>query len=203
MARALSRRVLLLDVMGTLVYEPFYREVPEFFGMSLKELIDAKHPTAWAEFERGEIDEVELEAKFFRDGRAYDHAGMRAKMEEAYELLAGMEALLTELKEARVEMHAFSNYPDWYLLIERKLKLSRFLKWTFVSCRIGHRKPAPEAYRAAIEGLGRAPSELLFVDDREENCAAARAQGIESIRFRDANALRGALVAAGVFDGDG
>ena len=46
----------------------------------LERLLAEKHPTAWAEFERGEIDEVELEAKFFKDGRAYDHAGMRARM---------------------------------------------------------------------------------------------------------------------------
>ena len=196
----MSDRVLLLDVMGTLVYEPFYREVPAFFGMSLERLIAEKHPTAWAEFERGEIDEVELEAKFFKDGRSYDHAGMRARMEEAYELLDGVEELLSDLKAARVEMHALSNYPDWYLLIERKLALSRFLKWTFVSCRTGARKPSPAAYRAAIDGLGRPPADLVFVDDREENCAGARALGIEAIRFRGAEALRGALVAAGLFD---
>jgi HAD superfamily hydrolase (TIGR01509 family) len=193
-----SKRVLLLDVMETLVHEPFYREVPAFFGTSLEELIEAKHPTAWADFERGEIDEVELEARFFRDGRAYDHAGMRARMEEAYAWIDGMEELLAELKASSVEMHALSNYPDWYLLIERKLKLSRFLHWTFVSCRTGHRKPAPEAYRAAIDGLGVPPEELLFVDDREENCAAARALGIESIRFRGVGPLREALVGAGV-----
>ena len=196
----MSRHVLLLDVMGTLVYEPFYHEVPAFFGMSLEDLLAAKHPTAWAEFERGEIDEVELERKFFKDGRAYDHEGMRAAMEAAYELLDGIEELLSDLKRAGVEMHALSNYPDWYLLIERKLALSRFLRWSFVSCRTGHRKPAPEAYRAAIAGVGRPLADLLFVDDRDENCAAARALGIESIRFKSAESLRGALVAQGVFD---
>ena len=29
--------------------------------MSLKELIECKHPTAWSEFEKGMIDEVQLE----------------------------------------------------------------------------------------------------------------------------------------------
>jgi hypothetical protein len=29
--------------------------------MSLKELIECKHPTAWIEFEKGMIDEVQLE----------------------------------------------------------------------------------------------------------------------------------------------
>ena len=39
--------ILLLDVMGTLVYEPFHTELPAFFGMTLEELYAAKHPTAW------------------------------------------------------------------------------------------------------------------------------------------------------------
>lgn len=81
--------ILLFDIMDTIVRDPFYHDVPAFFGyanlfinhsprvlfhcfsplfflviylvtfrMSLKELIDCKHPTAWIEFEKGLIDEV-------------------------------------------------------------------------------------------------------------------------------------------------
>lgn len=50
--------ILLFDIMDTLVRDPFYEDVPAFFGMSFKELIDCKHPTAWLEFEKGSIDEV-------------------------------------------------------------------------------------------------------------------------------------------------
>ena len=31
------RPVLLFDVMGTLVHDPFFAEMPEFFGMSFDE----------------------------------------------------------------------------------------------------------------------------------------------------------------------
>jgi HAD superfamily hydrolase (TIGR01509 family) len=189
-ARALAPRTLLLDVLGTLVYEPFFVEVPAFLGLSLPELMAAKHPTAWAEFERGAIDERELERRFFRDGRAYDHAGMRACMEASYRFLPGIEPLLLDLRAAGVPMHALSNYPHWYLLIERRLGLSRFLEWSFVSCLTGHRKPEPAAYRAVLDALGLPPEQLLFVDDREENCAGARALGIEALRFEGADELR-------------
>nr|GEX83433.1 flavin mononucleotide hydrolase 1, chloroplatic [Tanacetum cinerariifolium] len=40
--------------------------------MSMKELLDCKHPTAWIEFEKGLIDEIELERIFFKDGRKFD-----------------------------------------------------------------------------------------------------------------------------------
>lgn len=39
--------VLLLDVMDTVVYDPFFHDMPRFFGLSFKELLAAKHPTAW------------------------------------------------------------------------------------------------------------------------------------------------------------
>ena len=66
--------VLLVDVMDTLVYNPFNREIPDFFGLSLPELLEAKHPSAWARFETGEIDEAEYLRVYFRDGRDFDHA---------------------------------------------------------------------------------------------------------------------------------
>ena len=50
------RRVILIDVMDTLVQEPFFERAPGFLGLTLEELMAAKHPTVWAEFERGEIE---------------------------------------------------------------------------------------------------------------------------------------------------
>lgn len=55
---AASRRVLLLDVMDTVVADPFFEHMPRFFGMSFQELLAAKHPDAWVRFERGVIDQV-------------------------------------------------------------------------------------------------------------------------------------------------
>ena len=45
------RPILLFDVMGTLVHDPFFEEMPEFFGLSFDELLAVKHPSAWVEFE--------------------------------------------------------------------------------------------------------------------------------------------------------
>jgi len=45
-----------------------------------------------------------------------------------------MEALLGRLAGSGYELHALSNYPSWFQLIEEKLQLSRYLSWTFVSC---------------------------------------------------------------------
>ena len=53
---------------------------------------------------------------------------------DCYRYLDGMEALLQRLSAGGATMHAFSNYPSWWRMIEGKLELSRYLEWTFVSC---------------------------------------------------------------------
>lgn len=192
------RPVLLLDVMDTLVHDPFYVEVLEFFGLDLDGLFAIKSKQAWLEFERGEIDEAAIVDRYFHDGRKLDLAGLRACMGAAYRWLPGVEAVLTELRAAGVEMHALSNYPVWFELIEQRLGLSRYLEWSFVSCRTGVRKPDAGAYLGAARRLGRDPRECLFVDDRAHNCAAAEALGMPALEFVDGPQLRAGLVARGL-----
>ncbi len=190
--------MLLFDVMGTLVYDPFYREVPRFFGMGFDEMMAAKHPTSWIRYELGEIDEATFLASFFADGRDYDRGGLVEAMRASYCWLDGMQELLAELHGAGHAIHALSNYSDWYRRIEGKLELSRYLEWSFVSCDMGLRKPDPEAFRVPARRLGLPPERCLFVDDREVNCVAARETGMPALLFRDAEGLRGALRGVGV-----
>lgn len=185
--------VLLLDVMSTLVHEPFLHEVPAFLGRGLGELRRELSIDAWIDFECGRIDEATFAIRFFRDGRAFDYHGLVAMLRDAYRYLDGIEALLGELRAAGHDMHALSNYPVWYRIIDDKLALSRFLSWRFVSCLTGVRKPDSAAYLGAAEALGVAPAACLFVDDREDNCAAARVVGMDAIRFEGVAALRGSL----------
>lgn len=193
-----SARVLLLDVMGTLVHDPFYEEIPRFFGMTLSELIAVKHPRAWVDFEHGHIDEATMLARFFADGRAFDGPGLKRAMWQAYRFLPGIEALLGELAERGVAMHALSNYSPWYALIEDRLSLSRFVAWSFVSCDTGLRKPDPAVYRHAAAQLGVAAGDCVFVDDRPGNCEAAREVGMHALAFEGAASLRLGLAEHGL-----
>ncbi|KAE9592204.1 hypothetical protein Lal_00046422 [Lupinus albus] len=190
--------ILLFDVMDTLVRDPFYHDVPAFFGMSMKELIDCKHPTAWIEFEKGLIDEVELARKFFKDGRDFDLEGLKTCMSSGYSYIEGIEGLLLALKQNNYEMHAFTNYPIWYQLIEDKLKLSKYLSWTFCSCINGKRKPNTEFYREVLSHLEVDPVNCIFVDDRQKNVEAAIEVGIRGIHFQNVNLLLEELSLMGI-----
>ena len=187
------RRILLLDVMDTVVLDPFFRGAEQLFGLDFEALLAAVRPGAWVRFERGEIDEATYLSQMFRDGRKVDGAALRAWMSARYRFMDGMDALLEELHGAGVEMHALSNYPVWYELVETTLQLSRRLPWTFVSCNTGLRKPDPQAYLHAARTRSVAPQACIFVDDRGENCKAAAQVGMTAIQFSNTGALRAEL----------
>jgi FMN phosphatase YigB (HAD superfamily) len=58
-------------------------------------------------------------------------------------------------------------------------------------------KPDPLIYEHCLRGLGVAPSEALFIDDRLVNIEAARNMGIHGIQFKSTAQLRIELEAAG------
>lgn len=52
---------------------------------------------------------------------------------------------------------------------------------TFLSFEMGIEKPAPAIFETALQRAGVEANEVLFIDDSAENCAAARALGIDSL----------------------
>lgn len=193
------RPILLFDVMDTLVAEPFFEVVPTYLGMSAEELYPLKDGEAWVAFEHGQITEAEYEKRFFKDRRTFDLQPLKALFYQHFAWLSDTENLLSKLKAAGYEMHALSNYPVWYEMIEAKLKLSRFLSWRFVSCRTGVRKPDPLAYLGAAQSLNVEPKDCLFIDDRKKNIAAAENVGMPAIlRTPDFSQLLADLRAHGV-----
>lgn len=50
----------------------------------------------------------------------------------------------------------------------------------FLSYKIGYEKPAPEIYAAVVAGIGCAAHDILFLDDSETNCEAARQCGLQA-----------------------
>ncbi|CAJ2645550.1 unnamed protein product [Trifolium pratense] len=160
--------ILLFDIMDTIVRDPFYKDIPAFFQMAFNELIECKHPTAWIEFEKGLIDEVELARIFFKDGRDFDLEGLKTCMRNGYQL------------------------------IEDKLKLSKYLSWTFCSCTLGKRKPDTEFYTEVVRHLEVDPSYCIFIDDRLNNVEAAIEVGIKGVHFKNVDLLREELSLMGI-----
>jgi HAD superfamily hydrolase (TIGR01509 family) len=65
---------------------------------------------------------------------------------------------------------------------------------------IGALKPDPVFYARALAGTGVAAADVLFLDDREDNVAAACALGIDAVVCTSVDAARALLIDAGVLD---
>jgi putative hydrolase of the HAD superfamily len=66
------------------------------------------------------------------------------------------------------------------------------------SCWLGVRKPQPVIFERALAIAQVKPERVVFVDDREQNLAPARAQGMQTILFTSADALRESLRGLGL-----
>ena len=176
---------MLLDVMDTLVRDPFFGDVPRLFGLSLEDLFAQKHPTLWLDFERGAVSEEELLRGYFTDRREWDFQSLPKTLKDGYAWLPGAEDALRRLRGSPgLTLHALSNYPVWYRNIEAKLRLSDYLEWSFVSCETGTRKPEAAAYKGAAAALGVPLGACVLVDDSATNCEAAEALGLGAVHFQ-------------------
>lgn len=175
--------VCCVDVMDTLVVDPFSRGMAHHFGFdTFADFLAAKKDGTWVQFELGRMTEEELSREFFRDPeRRVDINAFKRFLRDSYQLVPGMADLLEILRESQIEVHAFSNYPMWYLLVEEKLRLQqRGVKWTYVSAVEGARKPDRDAYLRVARNANVHVRDCVLLDDRKVNCEAALEAGFRA-----------------------
>lgn len=112
----------------------------------------------------------------------------------------GVPALVARLEENRIPLYGLSNIPaevaqetfDAFPVI-------KMLRDVVVSGAEKVVKPDARIYEIALARMGNPrPSDVLFVDDRENNCTAAEAFGIRAHQFRSAPDLETRLVQEGL-----
>jgi HAD superfamily hydrolase (TIGR01509 family) len=177
--------LLAFDLMDTVVRDPFFHVLPLRLQRSVEELFALLDSRAWVAFETGAMDEAAYLARMFLapPPPGVTAVDLRDLIVGGYAYVAGMEALLSELGRRDLRLWVLSNYSPWFETIRRELDLDRFFEGHVISYRTGHRKPDPRAYRALLRQAGVSADEVLFIDDREANLEAARALGIDALRF--------------------
>ena len=78
-----------------------------------------------------------------------------------------------------------NNVREWEPLWRSMLPVDEIFELVVDSAFVGCRKPEPEIYEITLERLGLAAERCLFVDDVEDNCAAAGRLGMTAVHFRD------------------
>lgn len=95
-------------MQDTIVKDPFYEHMPVHFDMTFKELLAAKHPTTWIDFEKGNLTEEQALNQFFADGRLVDGDGLRGMLVCALVMLFPLLACLTNALTTQETKHVKS-----------------------------------------------------------------------------------------------
>jgi 2-haloacid dehalogenase len=107
--------------------------------------------------------------------------------------------ILEELRRGGVRTFALSNWSRrTFDIAEPRFPFLDGFEGVVISGDVGVTKPDERMYRALLDRHGLRPAATVFIDDREDNVAAARRLGITGIRFRDPGQLRRDLVALGL-----
>jgi HAD superfamily hydrolase (TIGR01509 family) len=120
------------------------------------------------------------------------HARIVAKMQANASLIQH----IPQLKPARMALFTNSiGHMAIKVLRQRRVPIKKIFHRLFLSNRIHLAKPDPEAYRYVVKRLRAKPEEVLMVDDRPENIAAAKRVGMRGIVFKDTNQFKRAIAA--------
>jgi putative hydrolase of the HAD superfamily len=196
--------VILFDVGGVLLTNGWdHREralVLEQFHLD-KATFESRHTVPNDAWERDAITVKEyLDATVFYQPRDFSHDQFLEAIRAQSRLLPnGAMAILGELAKAdrcilgvlNNEARATNDYRF------EQFGIRKYLQVAFSSCYVGLRKPGAAIYRRAIDILGKPAERILFIDDRQENAAAAEAVGMKAVQFTEADALRAELGSLG------
>ncbi len=156
------------------------------------------------------LDEAKLHAGYWAHRHAYDrgtHSGVEYWHLVAAHAGVGLEdAQVTALLAADVDLWGELNQPmiDWVFRLHRAgirtgilsnmgdaMAAGLLAKYAWLedfhhrtwSYALKIAKPEADIYEHAVAGLGTAREQILFIDDKEENIAAARQAGLETLHF--------------------
>ena len=111
-----------------------------------------------------------------------------------------MPPLMAQLEENRVPLYGLSNLPE-EIAQETfdAFPMIKLLRDVVVSGAEKTVKPERRIYEITLERMGNPdPGDVLFTDDRENNCRAAEAMGFKTHQFTGAEALKTRLVEEGL-----
>lgn len=169
---AVDLPVIMVDLFGTLLHDPWRESLEAATGRSLAEVIATRPAGLMEQLEVSAITEGQFWQAHRDAGLTVDPAAFHATRAGGYRWLPGAEALLGEL----VEQHPgrvviASNYPAAWI----SGPFARFLNWTgaplFCSDHLGHRKPDDQFFLAVARAVDVPAARLALIDDSAANVA--------------------------------
>jgi len=191
---------VLFDYGGVVSQPPAPAEVASLAGaagVSVKALV-----AVYWEWRRA-YDLAELDAPGYwqQVGRSLGRGFSEAEISELVRLdsvswlrmQAGTVALIEDLAAAGLPLALLSNAPGELAEAISGLPVAAYFGHLLFSCQLKVAKPDPECYTRALARLGASAEDVIFIDDRAENVAAAAALGLHSVHFTSPDEARAAV----------
>ncbi len=196
---------ILFDVGGVLLTNAWDRQQREavlaHFGLDHTDF-EHRHidvDQAWEKDEIG-VDEY-LRSTVFYESRGFTQAEFIDAMRAQSAMLSDSGiGILRQLSASEEYVLATVNNESRAMNEYRLAKFNLLDEFDafFSSCYLGMRKPDRRIYQVALDVLQRDAEEVAFIDDREENVAAAIALGIHGVRYQGSEKLADELARLGV-----
>ena len=184
---------IIFDVGQVLVTYDWETYLKEFHFPAEEEKLMAEKifkSQIWNERDRGLLPEEEYLKQFIEALPAqYEEDVKRviAESEKTVGIKDYAETWTAYLKNQGYHLYILSNYSQFMLDHTRSNKMP-FLKnmdGVIFSCEVQQIKPEAPIYKTLLNRFGLKPEESVFLDDRLENCEAARKLGIHAIQFQN------------------
>lgn len=182
-------KLIICDVGGVLCGNTDVAPaIATFLHLTVEEFYAVMGAGNWQALQSGALSERAFWAQFSHDfGRTVPDDLWDVLFDPSFD--EEVAALLRELRRRFRVVAGTNTFASHYKTIERRGWYEAF-NAIYASHTMGVAKPDSAFYWHILREEGREPSEAFFIDDAEENVAAARAIELESHLYRDAASLR-------------
>lgn len=114
--------------------------------------------------------------------------------------IEGTVEILKELKKSGYSLYAASNWAaDTFELAQPRMPFLNEFDGIQISGLVGIVKPDKQFFEKMMDTFRFAPSEAIFIDDKEANVSSAAQLGITAIHFQNPKQLKQNLISLGIF----
>ena len=172
-------KILVLDAMGVIYQScddveellvPFIREKGSKIDKTIIENL----------YTRASLGEFSYEEFWAKVGVDYN---LEDEYLDGHQLSVGLLDFLSVFKnQVKAPIYCLSNdVSEWSIKLRQKFQLNQYIEGWFISGDLKVRKPSLGIYDVLIREANVEPTQMLFVDDREKNTAAANEFGIQTV----------------------
>ena len=160
-----------------------YNLDPEILGFVL-------HSSFSKEYRMGLISSEDFWKKTKRYLGIKSIEGIKKMFFNSYYPSKGTVEFVKKLKEKGIKIAFLSNGPeDRTRYLDKKFNLINFFDFGFFSFEVHLLKPDKEIYKKFLEKFDLKASDIIYIDDREENLTPAKEVGMKTILFENVGQL--------------